>query len=145
MKAFTEKRTRSFFPGKHSIGSSPAVKQVVNKCKQWLLSPRQCSNVTGRLQPALCTGAVLQFPTGWASLFSAGARYKIRDTSVGHKQPAPLTVPHKKQGEGLVTLGAASCLPVPTNLGVIASKITSRYDSTCRCQTSTWCKSTQTQ
>lgn len=73
-----EKGTRSFFPGKDSIGSWPVAKQAVNKCKQWLLSLRQGSNVTGRLQPALCTGTTLQIPTGFVT---AGARCKAWDTA----------------------------------------------------------------
>lgn len=48
----------------------------------------------------------------------------------------------KKREEGLVSLGAALCFPVPANIGMITSKITS--DSTHTCQISTWCKSTQT-
>ena len=101
------KKNKEFFPGKHSIGSSPAVKQVVNKCKQWLLSPRQRSNVTGKLQPALCTGTILQLPTGQDSFFTA--RYKIQDKAAGHKQTVPLTVHRNRNGEKVWLVWALPC------------------------------------
>lgn len=83
------KQNKEFFPGKHSIGSSPAMKQVVNKCKQRLLSLRQCWNGTGRLPAPLCAGTFLPFRTGWESFFAGGARCKGWDAAGDHRPTVP--------------------------------------------------------